>query len=352
MQIKDEGALTFLEKLKGDPNKRSRDKYCRFHRDHGHDTADCYYLKQQIEALIRQGKLQKFVNKDKADPAPQEHPPRRDHDHPRPPIGDIRMIVGGMATRPSKRARKTYLRMVQNVQVADPVRNVAQRESPVIEFSEEDARCIHHPHDDALVVSLRVGDYNLHRVLIDNGNLADILYYPAYQQMKISKEQLVPTNAPLVGFGGAKVFPLGAVTLAVTAGDYPQQITKDVTFLVVDHSSAYNAILGRPTLNAWKTATSTYHLMIKFPTECGVGELRGNQIAARECYVAMMEMNDHLQTINIEEHRSATEPAERLEEIPLNDSVPDQTTRIGTLASPTTRRTLAAFLKENRDVFA
>ena len=41
MQIKDKGALTFPDKLKGDPNKRSRDKYCRFHRDHGHDTIDC-----------------------------------------------------------------------------------------------------------------------------------------------------------------------------------------------------------------------------------------------------------------------------------------------------------------------
>ena len=237
--------------------------------------------------------------------------------------------------------------MVQNVQVASPVRNIGQTKSPVIEFSEEDARRIHYPHDDALVVSLQVGDYNLHRVLVDNGSSADILYYPAYQQMKISKEQLIPTNTPLVGFGGAKVFPLGAVALAVTAGDYPQQVTKEVTFLVVDHSSAYNAIIGRPTLNAWKAATSTYHLMIKFPTEHGIGELRGNQIAARECYVAMMEMDDHLQTMNIEEHRSATEPAERLEEVPLNDSVPDQTTRIGTLASPDTRRALAAFLKKN-----
>ena len=57
MQIKDEGALTFPGKLKGDPNKRPRDKYGHFHRDHGHDTANCYDLKQQIEALIRQGKL-------------------------------------------------------------------------------------------------------------------------------------------------------------------------------------------------------------------------------------------------------------------------------------------------------
>ena len=69
-QIKDEGALTFPRKLKGDPNKRPKDRYCRFHRDHSHDTADCYDLKQQIEALIRQGKLQKFVSKERTDPPP------------------------------------------------------------------------------------------------------------------------------------------------------------------------------------------------------------------------------------------------------------------------------------------
>jgi len=65
MQIKDEGALTFPGKLKGDPNKRSRDKYCCFHCDHGYDTVNCYDLKQQIEALIRQGKLQRFVSKER-----------------------------------------------------------------------------------------------------------------------------------------------------------------------------------------------------------------------------------------------------------------------------------------------
>ena len=75
MQIKDEEALTYLGKLKGDPNKCSKDKYCRFHQDHGHDTADCYDLKQHIEVLIKQGKLQRFVRKERTDQPPQEQNP-------------------------------------------------------------------------------------------------------------------------------------------------------------------------------------------------------------------------------------------------------------------------------------
>ena len=110
--------------------------------------------------------------------------------------------------------------------------------------------------------------------------------------MKIDRERLTSTNAPLVGFGGTRVFPLGAITLAVRAGDYPRQITREVTFLVVDCSSAYIAILRQPTLNSWKAVTSTYHLMIKFPTDYGVGELQENQVAMRECYIAMIEMED------------------------------------------------------------
>ena len=113
MQIKDEGDLTFPGKLKGDPNKWPRDRYCRFHRDHSHDTADCFDLKQQIEALIRQGRLQKFVSKERTDPPPQGQGPRWDNERLKPPPADIRMIVGGTTTiNSSKKARKTYLRMV------------------------------------------------------------------------------------------------------------------------------------------------------------------------------------------------------------------------------------------------
>ena len=70
-----------------------------------------------------------------------------------------------------------------------------------------------------------------------------------FKQMRIEREWLILTNAPLVEFEGTTVYPLGVVTLPVTVSDYLQQITKDVTFLVIDCSSAYNAILSRPTLN-------------------------------------------------------------------------------------------------------
>ena len=158
----------------------------------------------------------------------------------------------------------------------------------------------------------------MHRMLVNNGSSTDILYYPAFQQMGIDRIRLIPTNAPLVGFRGTKVHSLGAITLLVMVGDYLQQITKDVTFLVVDCSSTYNDILRRPTLNSWKAATSTYHLMIKFPTEYRIGELRGDQVASRECYIAILEMEDHQQTMCIGEQRTTVEPIEELEEISLD----------------------------------
>ena len=92
--------------------------------------------------------------------------------------------------------------------------------------------------------------------------------------------------------------------------------------------------------------------MIKFPTEYRVGELRGDQIAPRECYIAMLEMGDQLRTISIKEQRTGAEPVERLKEIPLDSSRLDKTTRIGILVSPTVRLAIVAFLKENQDVFA
>ena len=73
---------------------------------------------------------------------------------------------------------------------------------------------------------------------------------------------------------------------------------------MVDCPSSYNVIIGRPTLNRWKAATSAYCLKVKFPTGNGVGEVRGDQILARECYQTVLAMREnHTWMIGEEENK-------------------------------------------------
>ena len=68
--------------------------------------------------------------------------------------------------------------------------------------------------------------------------------------MRLGRDLLRLVNSPFLGFGGMKVQLIGTATLPVVVGAYPQQVTRDVNFLVVDCSFSYNAIIGRPTLNS------------------------------------------------------------------------------------------------------
>ena len=178
------------------------------------------------------------------------------------------------------------------------------------------------------------------------------MYYPAFQQMNLGRDQLRQMHSPLVGFGGMKVQPVGTIMLLMVVGTHPQQVTRNVNFLVVDCSSSYNAIIRRPTLNSWKVVTSTYHLSVKFPTEYGEGEVQGDQLAARECYLAMLAMDEQTQTMNIEERRIVADPTEALEDIPLDEDDPGKSTRIRADLERKIKKDLIHFLRENIDVFA
>ena len=134
-------------------------------------------------------------------------------------------------------------------------------------FSEEDARGIKQPHDDPLVIMVMIEGFNTRRVLVDNGSSVDIIYLSAFQQLKLDLKRLCPFESSLVSFSGDKVCPRGIVTLTVTAGSYPLQVTNQHNLLVVNSPSSYNMIIGRPMLNHWKVATFTYCLKVKFPTK-------------------------------------------------------------------------------------
>ena len=148
-----------------------------------------------------------------------------------------------------------------------------------------------------------------------------------------------------------KVLLVGTISLPVVVGSYLRQITKEVNFLVMDCSSSYNVIIRWPTLNDWKVATSTYHLFVKFLTKYGTGEVQGDQLAARECYLAMLAMDEQMQTMNIKEKRTMAESIEVLEDVQLDESNSNKFTRIGTSIEEKTKQELVQFLKKSTGVF-
>ena len=118
---------------------------------------------------------------------------------------------------------------------------------------------------------------------------------------------------------------------------------------MVDCPSSYNVIIGRPTLNKWKSAMSTNCLKVKFPIENGVGKVRRDQVLAKECYQAVLVAKENHSWM-IEEKEE--DKVEALEEVELVEGMTTKTTRIRTALSPEMRSMLVQFLKENLDVFA
>ena len=136
-------------------------------------------------------------------------------------------------------------------------------------------------------------------------------------------------NPPLVSFSGDRVYPKGIVTLTVTVGAQLRQLTHQLDFLVIDCPSSYNVIIT-PTLNRWKAATSTYCLKVKFPTDNGVSEVKGDQILARECYQAVLAIKENHTWVIKEEGENKMEA---LETVALIEDELTKTTRIGTTLS-------------------
>ena len=93
------------------------------------------------------------------------------------PVGEIRVIIGGSSVGQSSKSRKTYLKVVQNVQLSGQSPRTRTTDEQAITFTNADAERVHHPHDDAIIITLLIAYYTTRRVLVDNGSLADILYY-------------------------------------------------------------------------------------------------------------------------------------------------------------------------------
>ena len=332
--------------MRSDPTKRDNTRYCEFHRDHGHRTKDCIQLRKEIEYLIRRGYLRSFITSEGQGQAQQPPPPRQTTTQHQQPLGEIHVISGGFAGGgESSSARKAHLRSIRSGEVME-VQAVSKlpRLDTAITFSDSNLEGCQYPHDDLLVIRAVVANKTIHRVLVDNGSSADIIFASAFDKMGIGREKLEPVSTHLRGFSGEKVLPLGSIQLVLTLGDPPCQATTAVRFLIVDAPSVYNMLLGRPSLNTIKAIPSAYHMMIKFPTTSGVIMVQGDQHLARECYSTSVKQkaidNIYLDELDMrDEVNTRPEPSEELEPVSLDDN-PEHLAYIGSKLAEDLRASL------------
>ena len=118
------------------------------------------------------------------------------------------------------------------------------------------------PHHDALVLTLCIINFDVHKVLVDPGSAADLLHLLAFKQMKIPLAKLNSAGRILSWFNGATTLTIGDITLPVKVGPIPQQFLLSV----VEDLGSYNAIVGRAWLHSMKVVPSTYHQTISYLT--------------------------------------------------------------------------------------
>ncbi|XP_074354344.1 uncharacterized protein LOC141693224 [Apium graveolens] len=313
------------------PGRPPSSRYCEYHEDTGHTTEQCFQLSNLIEGKIRRGQLVHYVQHDDE--------PRRQHRGENDRVIDV--IFGGVAAGGlSHNSRKIYAREVFNV---NPSTAKRPRVNPslVISFSDDDYRPgLIEGHQDALVITTRVGNNTVKKMLVDNGSSVDVLYHHAFSRMDIGDRRLENSRTPLYGFTGNEVHVVGTIDMPVLFGSPPCQIWKMVKFHVISASSSFNAILGRTTITALRAITSISHLKMKFPTDFGVGEMIGDQVTARQCYLTTvsprkkteeeLEVNQVLDIDPRELVDSSTSnscsPLEETEDIEVFEGNPDKTT--------------------------
>ena len=123
---------------------------------------------------------------------------------------------------------------------------------PELSFSNEDKIGTIQPHDDALVLTLKIGGYDVKRVLLDQGSGAEIMFHDLYKGLNLTDEDLRAYNSPLVSFEGKVVIPKGQIRLLVQVGSE----VVEMDFIVVNAFSPYTAIVAKPWLHALGVVSS------------------------------------------------------------------------------------------------
>ncbi|KAL0437800.1 UNVERIFIED_CONTAM: hypothetical protein Sradi_0487900 [Sesamum radiatum] len=148
----------------------------------------------------------------------------------------------------SHRARKSQIREAHDISLKEVIEVEAVEDTPLIQFGRAERSGPRTSRNDAIVITAVLADYEVGRIFIDSGSSADIHFEEAYDQTQLGDISLEKVNTSLYGFAGEVVHPRGMISLPLTMGAGTTRKTCMLKFLIVDVPSAYNVILGRPTL--------------------------------------------------------------------------------------------------------
>ncbi|XP_072084367.1 uncharacterized protein [Arachis hypogaea] len=205
------------------------------------------------------------------------------------------MISGGFARGGlNKPSQKRHLKELYQVKNDEP-------DLLTISFTKEDRQGITPEHDDPVVITMILVNAHLHRTLVDQGSSADILFKLAFDKLGLEEKELKAYPDTLFGLGDAPIKPLGFIFLYTTFGRGLKSKTLSIEFIVVDITSAYNALISRTTLNWLGAVVSTPHLCMKFSTEEKIATIRGNQKLARKCYNENLNIRGKGKEVNVVE---------------------------------------------------
>ncbi|GKC68761.1 reverse transcriptase domain-containing protein [Tanacetum coccineum] len=174
------------------------------------------------------------------------------------------------------------------------------------------------PIDEEEGAEAEVEVHFIHRMYVDGGSASEIMYEHCFNKLLPEvKRKMVPATAPLIGFSGEIIWPLGQISLLVKIGDEEHSTSALMMFVVVRSACPYNGIIGRPGIRKIQAFPSTTHGMLKFPVEGGVLTIRSNKIVTIECASIAGTMGQS----------SVVEPVveERIK-VAINPEYPEQTT--------------------------
>ncbi|XP_030923127.1 uncharacterized protein LOC115950013 [Quercus lobata] len=195
----------------------------------------------------------------------------------RPPLGTIIVILIALRRTGSQPSRVMSIAH-RSTGDSPPNSKRGRLEARLaLSFSDKDKVGTLQPHDDALVVTLKIGVYDVKRVLVDQGSGVEIMYPDLFKRLKLRPEDLACYNSPLIEFDRKIVFSKVQIRLPVQAGSE----VMEVNFIVVDTYSPYTAIVARHWLHAMGAVSSTLHLKVKYPSGDWVEELVGSQFMAK-----------------------------------------------------------------------